>query len=109
MFCTKPAPPIGYLLAEDVKFTVKDSDEAITVVMKDRPKDHPGTPNTGDTGWRLALAVFGVSLGGVVLSLVISRKKKRDRTDFNLREALRRSGGGLFPYISKEENLCRKE
>lgn len=69
--------PNGYLLAEDVKFTVKDSDEAITVVMKDRPKDHPGTPNTGDTGWRLALAVFGVSLGGVVLSLVISRKKKK--------------------------------
>ena len=60
-----------------MKFTVKDSDEAITVVMKDRPKDHPGTPNTGDTGWRLALAVFGVSLGGVVLSLVISRKKKK--------------------------------
>uniref|UniRef100_UPI002AC99CB3 VaFE repeat-containing surface-anchored protein n=1 Tax=Acutalibacter intestini TaxID=3093659 RepID=UPI002AC99CB3 len=69
--------PNGYLLAEDVKFTVKDLDEAITVVMKDRPKDHPGTPNTGDTGWRLALAVFGVSLGGVVLSLVISRKKKK--------------------------------
>ena len=69
--------PNGYLLAEDVKFTVKDSDEAITVVMKDQPKDHPGTPNTGDTGWLLALAVFGVSLGGVVLSLVISRKKKK--------------------------------
>ena len=71
--------PNGYLLAEDMKFTVKDSDEAITVVMKDRPKDHPGTPNTGDTGWRLALAVFGVSLGGVVLSLVISRKKKKEQ------------------------------
>ncbi len=71
--------PDGYLLAEDVKFTVKDTDEAITVVMKDRPKDAPGTPNTGDTGWRLALAVFGVSLGGVVVSLVLSRKKKEEQ------------------------------
>ncbi len=71
--------PEGYLVAKDVKFTVKDTDEAITVVMKDRPKDHPGTPNTGDTGWRLALAVFGVSLGGVVVSLVLSRKKKEEQ------------------------------
>ncbi len=43
--------PNGYLLAEDVKFTVEDFGEAITVVMKERLKDHPGTPNTGDTDW----------------------------------------------------------
>ncbi len=71
--------PNGYLIAEDVKFTVKDTDKAITVVMKDRPKDHPGTPNTGDIGWRLALTVFGVSLGGVVISLILSRKKKKEQ------------------------------
>lgn len=71
--------PDGYLLAEDVKFTVKDTDEGITVVMKDRPKDAPNTPNTGDRGWPLALAVFGVSLGGVVISLVLSRKKKKEQ------------------------------
>lgn len=71
--------PDGYLLAEDVKFTVKDTDEGVTVVMKDRPKDVPSTPNTGDRGWLLALAVFGVSLGGVVISLVLSRKKKKEQ------------------------------
>ncbi len=71
--------PEGYLVAKDVKFTVKDTDEAVTVVMKDQPKDHPGTPNTGDTGWRLALTVFGVSLGGVVISLILSRKKKKEQ------------------------------
>jgi uncharacterized surface anchored protein len=71
--------PDGYLLAEDVKFTVKETDEGITVVMKDRPKDVPSTPNTGDRGWLLALTVFGVSLAGVVISLVLSRKKKKEQ------------------------------
>lgn len=47
--------------------------------MKDRPKDAPNTPNTGDRGWPLALAVFGVSLGGVVISLVLGRKKKEEQ------------------------------
>ena len=36
------------------------------------------TPQTGDYGWKLALAVFGVSLGGVVISLFTSRKKKKE-------------------------------
>lgn len=59
--------PKGYELAEDIKFTVKDNSEAITIVMQDKPTHTTHTPNTGDTNWRLALAIFGVSLGGVVI------------------------------------------
>ena len=70
--------PKGYELAEDIKFTVKDDGEAITVVMKDKPSNSVETPQTGDRGWLPALAVFGVSLGGVVISLVLSRKKKNE-------------------------------
>ena len=70
--------PKGYELAEDIKFTVKDDGEAITIVMKDKPSNSVETPQTGDRGWLLALAVFGVSLGGVVISLVLSRKKKNE-------------------------------
>ncbi len=68
--------PKGYELAEDIKFTVKDSGEPITIVMKDKPSGSVDTPQTGDRGWPLALAVFGVSLGGVVVSAVLGRKKK---------------------------------
>ena len=70
--------PKGYELAEDIKFTVKDSGEPITIVMKDKPSGSVETPQTGDRGWPLALAVFGVSLGGVVISMVLGRKKKKD-------------------------------
>lgn len=71
--------PEGYELAEDIKFTVKESSEAITIVMQDKPTNTVDTPQTGDYGWKLALAVFGVSLGGVVISLVLSRKKKEEQ------------------------------
>ncbi len=38
--------PDGYLWAEDVKFTVKDTGEIQTVVMKDAPKKQPETTPT---------------------------------------------------------------
>lgn len=73
--------PKGYELAKDIKFTVDDSTDGITIVMKDKPTNTTTTPNTGDRGWKLALTVFGVSLGGVVISLLLSRKKKEEETD----------------------------
>ena len=71
--------PKGYELAEDIKFTVDDSSEGITIVMKDKPTNAAPTPQTGDRGWKLALAVFGVSLGGVIISFIISRKRKEEK------------------------------
>ena len=45
--------PDGYTVAEDVKFTVKDTGEIQTVVMKDAPKKQPqknSTPSDGGSG-----------------------------------------------------------
>ena len=47
--------------------------------MKDKPTNAAPTPQTGDRGWKLALAVFGVSLGGVIISFIISRKRKEEK------------------------------
>ena len=38
--------PDGYDVAEDVKFTVAETDEIQHVVMKDAPKKQPETPTT---------------------------------------------------------------
>ena len=81
--------PDGYLVAEDMKFTVEDTGEIQKVVMKDevKPKETPtpetpsaqvtDTPKTGDNThmmlWIL-LAVAGIA--GVVSAVWVARKKK---------------------------------
>ncbi len=78
--------PEGYLKAEDVKFTVKDTGEVQKVVMVDEaepPADQPSpapsgsTPKTGDDSQMgLWLALAGLALVGLCGSMIILRKKK---------------------------------
>ena len=84
--------PDGYLVAEDVKFEVKDTKEIQKVVMKDEakpdePKETPKpetpsaeTPKTGDDRpfW-LWLALAGIAVCDIGSSIFIfCRKKKED-------------------------------
>ena len=83
------AAPEGYLVAEDVKFTVEDTGEIQKVVMKDEVKPEEtstsetpstqvtDTPKTGDDTHMLLwilLAVAGMT--GVVSAVWVARKKK---------------------------------
>lgn len=86
--------PDGYLVAEDVKFEVKDTGEIQKVVMKDeakpdepeQPKETPkpetpsaGTPKTGDDRpfW-LWLALAGIAVCGIASSVIIFRRKRKE-------------------------------
>ncbi len=86
--------PDGYLVAEDVKFEVKDTGEIQKVVMKDeaepdepdQPKETPkpetpsaGTPKTGDDRpfW-LWIALAGIAVCGIGGSIVLFRKKRKE-------------------------------
>ena len=87
--------PDGYLVAEDVKFEVKDTGEIQKVSMKDeaepgepdQPKETPKpktpsaeTPKTGDDRpfW-LWLALAGIAVCGIASSVIIfCRKRKED-------------------------------
>lgn len=82
--------PEGYLVAEDVKFEVKDTGEIQKVVMKDevKPEETPetpetpqpsnGTPKTGDdTHVGLWLLLCGLALAGLAGSVVLLRRKKK--------------------------------
>ena len=79
--------PEGYLVAEDVKFEVKDTGEIQKVVMKDevKPEETPetpqpsnGTPKTGDdTHMGLWLLLCGLALAGLAGSVVLLRRKKK--------------------------------
>ncbi len=82
--------PEGYLVAEDVKFEVKDTGEIQKVVMKDevKPEETPetpetpqpsnGTPKTGDdTHAGLWLLLCGLALAGLAGSVVLLRRKKK--------------------------------
>ncbi len=86
--------PDGYLVAEDVKFEVKDTKEIQKVVMKDeakpdepeQPKETPkpetpsaGTPKTGDDRpfW-LWLALAGIAVCGIASSVIIFRRKRKE-------------------------------
>ena len=77
--CEESAPN-GYLKAENVKFSVKDTGEIQKVEMKDSPikvPDNPDTPKTGDA-YKPALLVGSVVLGLVMLgaSVVLAKKKR---------------------------------
>lgn len=82
--------PEGYLVAEDVKFEVKDTGEIQKVVMKDeaKPEETPetpqestptaDTPKTGDsTHMGLWLLLCGLALAGVGTSVILLRKRKK--------------------------------
>ncbi|MCI6535934.1 MAG: LPXTG cell wall anchor domain-containing protein, partial [Lachnospiraceae bacterium] len=77
--------PEGYLIAEDVKFEVKDTGEIQKVVMKDeaKPSETPSTPTTdtpktGDESHiMLWLILAGLALCSFAGSAVLIRKKKK--------------------------------
>ena len=81
--------PNGYLVAEDVKFTVEDTGEIQKVVMKDevKPEETPtpetpstqvtDTPKTGDNTHMLLWILLAVAgMAGVVSAVWVARKKK---------------------------------
>ncbi len=76
--------PDGYLVAEDVKFEVKNTKEIQTVVMRDekKPLEPPfqRTPKTGDDrSFWLWFALAGISVCGVGVSIfTFCRKRKED-------------------------------
>ena len=76
--------PGGYLVAEDIKFEVKNTKEIQTVVMKDekKPLEPPfqRTPKTGDNrSFWLWFALAGISVCGVGVSIfTFCRKRKED-------------------------------
>ena len=75
------------LLAEDVKFEVKDTGEVQKVTMKDevKPEETPETPQpsnetpkTGDdTHAGLWLFLCGLAIAGLAGSVVLLRRKKK--------------------------------
>lgn len=82
--------PDGYEIAEDVKFTLKDTMEIQKVEMKDarapeKPETpEPSVPKTGDDPWKplLLLAICGLSAAALVVTTVRKRKlKKKEETD----------------------------
>ena len=81
--------PEGYLVAEDVKFTVEDTGEIQKVVMKDEVKPEEtstpetpstqvtDTPKTGDESHMLLWILLAVAgMAGVVSAVWVARKKK---------------------------------
>ena len=81
--------PNGYLIAEDVKFTVEDTGEIQKVVMKDEVKPEEtstpetpstqvtDTPKTGDDTHMLLWILLAVAgMAGVVSAVWVARKKK---------------------------------
>ena len=81
--------PEGYLVAEDVKFTVEDTREIQKVVMKDevKPEETPtpetpstqvtDTPKTGDDTHMLLWILLAVAgMAGIVSAVWVARKKK---------------------------------
>jgi hypothetical protein len=79
--------PEGYLVAEDVKFEVKDTGEIQKVVMKDevKPEETPETPQTSsntpktgdDTHAVLWIILCGLAFAGLAGSVILLRRKKK--------------------------------
>lgn len=79
--------PEGYLIAEDVEFEVKDTDEIQKVVMKDeaKPEETPETPTTtvdapktGDHTPVMALMIScGMGLAGAIAAAIWMKTRKK--------------------------------
>lgn len=75
--------PDGYEIAEDVKFTLKDTMEIQKVEMKDaRIPEKPETPvtsvpKTGNDSWKPLLLLVICGLSAAVLAVTTVRKRKR--------------------------------
>ncbi len=74
--------PEGYLVAEDVRFEIRDTAEVQKVVMKDeaKPVSPAETPRTGEEGniW-LWLVLMGAAAGGIGFLVARSRREDRDQ------------------------------
>ncbi len=77
--CEESAPN-GYLKAENVRFTVKDTGEIQKVIMKDSPiktPENPDTPKTGDLYKPLVwVGVGALGIGLLAASIFVGKKKK---------------------------------
>ncbi len=75
--------PEGYLLAEDIRFEVKNTVEIQKVSMKDKAKpETPDTPKTGDrAGFLFWLLIMGLAWFGVIAPMVSCFKDLKDRED----------------------------
>ena len=72
--------PEGYEIAEDVKFTLKDTMEVQKVEMKDaRTPETPGVPQTGDDHWKpiFLFALLGVSAAGLMATMLYKKRHKK--------------------------------
>lgn len=81
--------PEGYEIAEDVKFTLKDTMELQKVEMKDaRIPETPDAPQTGDKdGLPIHLVVLvGLSVIGIVAVVIYKRKRRKPEKTDDLRK-----------------------
>lgn len=73
--------PDGYLVAEDVKFVVKETGEIQKVVMKDELAPEPEVPNTGDNNMVAivsGLLAFAL-VAAYIAALLLRRQQKKDK------------------------------
>lgn len=77
--------PDGYEIAEDVKFTLKDTMEVQKVEMKDArtPEETktPDVPKTGDNPWKLKILFALLGGSAVVFAVTAIRKRKKKAHD----------------------------
>ena len=75
--------PKGYEIAEDVRFTLKDTMEVQKVEMQDaRTPEKPTAPKTGDSLYLpLVLLIACVGSAAVLAVLVIRRKRAGNREE----------------------------
>lgn len=70
--------PNGYLVSEDVKFTMLETGEIQRVVMKDAPK--PMAPNTGENRTIVYVSgAFVLALIGAYVCAILLRRERRKR------------------------------
>ena len=83
------AAPEGYLLAEDIRFEIRDTGEIQKVTMKDEAKPEtpekpktPETPKTGDRAdflfWLLIMGLACIGVVAPIISSIRDLKKGRD-------------------------------
>ena len=75
--------PEGYLLAEDIRFEVRNTGEIQKVAMKDEAKpETPDAPKTGDRAdFLFWLLIMGLACFGVIMPMISCFKDLKDRKD----------------------------